>query len=49
MKHIVSTAWMEPELHAQAKQACAKHDWSMRAFVRRCIREKLAAMNAADV
>ena len=46
---VVSTVWLDPDLHARAKRACAQHDWSLRAFVRRCIREKLAAMDLAGV
>jgi hypothetical protein len=48
MEAIVKTqVWLEPDLHARAKHACRQNDWTLRAFVRRCVREKLAAMEAA--
>jgi hypothetical protein len=46
---VVTTLHLEPELHSRMKAACRQHDWSVRAFMRRALREKLAMMDAADV
>jgi hypothetical protein len=41
---VISTVHMPEDVWAQAKSVCRSNDWTMRAFVLRAVREKLAAL-----
>ncbi len=43
---VVCSVHFDPVLHGEVKELCAKHDWTVRAFTTRALREKVAAMRA---